>query len=64
MPGPFPSPSARLSALDPFPLSPEERAALVGQFEKLSRALEALERFVSREDEPATCFDPLIGGEG
>jgi hypothetical protein len=63
MPGPFPSPSARLSALDPFPLSPEERAALGPQLEQLSRVLEALAGFVSREAEPASGFDPL-GGEG
>lgn len=63
MPERFPSASARLSALEPFPLSPEERAALAPQLEQLSRALAALAGFVSREAEPASGFDPL-GGEG
>lgn len=63
MPERFPTPSARLSALEPFPLSPEERAALTPQLAELSRVLEALADFVSREAEPASGFDPL-GGEG
>ena len=63
MPGPFPTPSARLSALEPFSISPEEREALLVQFEQLSRVLEALDAFVSQEAEPVTGFDPLLGGE-
>jgi len=64
MPERFPTPSARLSTLEPFALSPEERAALAPQLAELSRALEALAGFVSREAEPATRFDPLLSSEG
>lgn len=59
--GPFPTPSARLAALEPFPLTAEERAAVLDQFEQLSRALEALDAFVGQAAEPATGFDPLLG---
>ena len=63
MPGSFPTPSARLAALEPFPITPEERDALVVQFEQLSRALEALDAFVGQDAEPATGYDPLLGAE-
>jgi hypothetical protein len=56
--------SARLSALEPFSISPEEQGALMVQFEQLSRALEALAAFVGQDAEPATGFDPLLGSEG
>jgi len=61
MAAPFAPPSARLAALAPFPITPAERETLLAQFEQLSRALEALESFVSREAEPATGFYPEGG---
>ena len=63
MPGRFPSPSARLAALAPFPITPEEREALLAQFEQLSLALAALDAFVGQDVEPATGYDPLLGEE-
>lgn len=64
MPKPFPTPLARFAALEPFPITPEERETLLAQFEQLSLALDALDAFVSQEAEPATGYDPLLGGEG
>jgi hypothetical protein len=63
MPSQFPTPSVRLAALEPFPITLEEREALLAQFAELSRALEALAAFVGQEAEPATGFDPTLGGE-
>jgi len=61
--GPFPTPAARLAALEPFPLADADRAALLELFEQLARALDELDRFVDQAAEPATGFDPLLGGE-
>ena len=58
-----PSSSARLAALESLPLGESERAAVLAQFAQLERALEALDAFVSETDEPATGFDPLLGGD-
>ncbi len=62
MPKPFPTPLARFAALASFPITPEERETLLAQFERLSLALDALDAFVGQEAEPATGFDPLLGG--
>ncbi len=59
----FPSAEARIAALDAFPLSTDERAALLAHFEQLVRSLIALEAFVEQTTEPATGFDPLLGDE-
>jgi hypothetical protein len=63
MAGPFPSPAVRLAALESFPLVAAERAALLDQFAQLCRALEALDAAVNQVTEPATGFDPLLGGD-
>lgn len=64
MPERFLTAPARMAALEPFPVSAEERAELIAQFEQLSRALEALAAFVGQDAEPVTGFDPTLGGEG
>ena len=64
MPEHFLTATARIAALEPFPITPEERETLLVQFEQLSLALDALDAFVGQEAEPATGFDPLLGGEG
>ena len=61
--GAFPTPAARLSALEPFPLANGDRAAVLEQFEQLSRALAEIDAFVAPAAEPATGFDPLLGEE-
>jgi len=61
MPEHFLTAPARLAALEQFPITPEEREALLAQFEQLSLALAALDAFVGQETEPATGFDPLLG---
>ena len=58
----FPSAEARLATLAAFPISPDERETLIQQFEQLSRAVEALAAAVAQDVEPATGFDPLLGG--
>ena len=60
---PPPSLAARLTALEALPLSAAERAAVLEQFAQLARALETLQAFVGETDEPATGFDPALGGE-
>lgn len=59
----FPSAQARMAALEAFPLSAAERAALLRHLEQLVRALHALDAFVEQGAEPATGFDPLLGEE-
>jgi hypothetical protein len=57
------TPAARLAVLESLPLTADERAAVLVQVEQLARAVEALDDFVSPATEPATGFDPLLGGE-
>jgi hypothetical protein len=61
--GPFPTPAARLSALEPFSLAEADRAAVLEHFAQLVRALAELDAFVGQAAEPATGFDPLLGDE-
>lgn len=61
--GPFPTPAARLAALEPFPLAEADRAAVLEHFAQLARALAELDAFVGQGAEPATGFDPLLGDE-
>ena len=58
-----PTPSARLAALERFPITPEKRETLLAQFAELSLALDALDAFVGQETKPATGYDPALGGE-
>ena len=59
----FPSPRARLSLLEPFSISPEERDALLLVMEELESALGDLNLFVSQDAMPALGFDPARGGD-
>ena len=57
------TPAARLAVLESLPLTADERAAVLVQVEQLARAVDDLEAFVTPATEPATGFDPLLGGE-